>query len=408
MREGEELIVLRDPLGVAEPAAVDRDFALVLDNLDGTKTVPQLRQSLLMKHGLDISLVALGDFVDDLRAAALLDDDRFREAWQDQSESFHASPVRESTAAGTFYAERSSELQAELAAIFPTQLSAGAASGSAPTPRATDAAPREPGAESKVGFFSGDAIGIVIPSQPLDACPELLAAVMRRLPSPSSIDLIAVIGTDFVGGLLPYVGTDKGYATSRGILRSDLDLVDELEERVPWLLREDLRHRQADGIELAALLLREAYGVRCPPALFLLCGREAVHGDDPTTRDELLGHLEVLLGRRRVLFVCVGELSHAGPAFGGAPLEDATLKALEEYDRDCLAPLLRGQIERFAGEIRRPGPAGSPSGGAALDLLLRILPTGCTGELLGYRQLAVPGQLEGLIGVAGIAFRAPA
>jgi hypothetical protein len=82
LRRGDELlVVLRDPLGLAEPAAFPQEAAQVLDMLDGQRTAAQIRQSLLLRERMNLSLEDIRALLAELGEAGYLDDDRFRGMW---------------------------------------------------------------------------------------------------------------------------------------------------------------------------------------------------------------------------------------------------------------------------------------------------------------------------------------
>src|SRR5687767_14931911 len=114
-RGDEDLLVVRDPLGLAEPFAIDADFGVVLDLLDGTRTLPQIRQSLLMAHSIDLPAEDLADFIADLGDHGLLDDDQFRDLWADAHADFVEADERPPTLAGVVYPDHPGELAAVLA-----------------------------------------------------------------------------------------------------------------------------------------------------------------------------------------------------------------------------------------------------------------------------------------------------
>ncbi|WP_434416350.1 AmmeMemoRadiSam system protein B [Nannocystis pusilla] len=260
-RGDEALLVLRDPTGLSEQVAFPQEASVVLDALDGQRTVPQIRQSLAMRGILDIELADLEAMVRDLEAAGYLDDAAFRARWEAIHREFLASPVRRPRWAGLLYPDDPAALAELLAAGIPD-----------PSTRFTD---------------TGPALGVLLPHQPLPgpgapadaatrAAASLCDEVLRGLPRARDIDLVVVLGTDYHPGLQPFVITDKRYATPRGELQSDPALVRALDRRLPWIRREEIRHREAMSLELAAAVLQHLYDGTCPPVLPVLCGPGAI------------------------------------------------------------------------------------------------------------------------------------
>jgi AmmeMemoRadiSam system protein B len=384
-REGEDLLVVRDPLGLAEPFGLDAELAPVLDLLDGTRTLPQIRQSLLMGHRLDLPLADLSAFVAQLRDQGLLDDDAFRERWADLHADFLGSPVRPPTLAGLVYPDDPTVLAAALERWLP----------------AIPAGPPRTRPHTSL-------LGVLVPHGPLEAVGALLDETLRGLPPPDAIEHVVILGTDHGPGLLPYVTTDKAYVTPRGTLPLATDLQAAVERRVPWARREQLRHRDAISLELAAVLLQHVYGDRCPPVLPVLCGITALV--DPEQRPAA-ERFELALGSlcegRPVLWWLSAELGHAGPAYGRPPLTEAQRVELQARDAELLAALRTGDEAALVRTTLREHPQGPPSGGPTLVAAARMLPPGYRGELVRQTRYAAPGDEPGVVGAAGMRLHLP-
>lgn len=389
-REGpagpEPLLVLRDPLGLSEPLAIDRDLAGLLDLCDGTRTVAQIRQSMMMRGEARLDLQDLVEFFEELRAAGMLDDDEFRARWLEAHEEFMARPHRASWAAGLLFPGEREALESLLAAQLPD-----------PASRIT------PGAKT---------LGVLCPHQPFERAGEVCAATLRDLPPADELDVVVILGTDHHPGMLPFALTDKGYDTPLGVARTDAALVARLDDRLGWARREEVRHRVGASIEFAAVMLRWIYAAtgdgRVPPILPVLCGRSVLGADQDSHTDDFLAALELALEDRRVLFWATAELSHAGPAYGGAALDGAGLQFVKDHDQACLEPLLSGHTTRFRRRCLEEVPHGKPSGASALDVLVRLLPVGYRAELGGYTSASIgEGPAPGWVGMAGARFSRP-
>ncbi|MCX4244647.1 AmmeMemoRadiSam system protein B [Paraliomyxa miuraensis] len=382
-REGQDLLVVRDPLGLAEPFALEVELAPVLDLLDGTRTLPQIRQSLLMGAGLDLPLPDLQDFVAQLREQGLCDDDSFRERWAELHTDFLEAPQRPPTLAGLVYPATPHALATELERAIP----------SVPSRTRPD----------------GTVIGVLAPHGPIAQVGPLLDETLRGLPAPDRLEHIVLLGTDHGPGLLPYAVTAKPYATPLGALPPAIDLIDALERRVPWIRREELRHRNAISLELAAVFLLHFYGERCPPVIPVLCGATGLM--DPEQRDQR-ERFELALGGlcedRPVLWWLSAELSHAGPAYGRPPLRPTDAMELQARDAELLAALRTGDDATLAQITLREHPQGPASGGPTLVAAARMLPAGYRGELCRQTSVPAPGDEPGVVGMAGMRLHAPA
>lgn len=395
-RDDDVLVILRDPTGISDQVAFPQEAAALLDALDGQRTVPQIRQSLFMRGVADFSLDEVEALVNDLGEAGYLDDVRFRRRWEAALAEFLANPVRRPRFAGLLYPDEPEPLRAAMSAAIP-----------------------DPAARIAAG---SDVIGVLLPYQPIAdlahpavkgsaplAAAQLADRTLRELPPPDAFDLVVLLGTDYHPGLLPFTVTDKRYATPDGELPGDPALVRELERRLPWVRREEIRHREAMSLELAALALRHMYGSTCPPVLPVLCAPSALtagaHGGDV---DAFLATMEHVLEGRRVFWWIAAELAHAGPAYGRPLLPPEAVKALEERDLACLRSLAGGRPEQLARRCQDDDATlGRPSGAAALATVARLLPVGYRAELVDYTTGRPPGPDEGWVGLCGMRFRRP-
>jgi AmmeMemoRadiSam system protein B len=383
-RDDEDLLVVRDPLGLAEPFAVDADFGPVLDQLDGTRTLPQIRQSLMLVHGLDVPVDDLSGFVAELSEQGLLDDDRFRELWAERHAGFLDAEVRAPMLAGVVYPARPGDLAALLARAVP--------------PRA-----------DRIGR-PGDVIGVVCPHGPPEAVGSILDATLRGLPPPESLECVIVLGTDHAAGLLPYVATGKTFETPLGRVAPAVPQLHALERRVPWIEREEIRHRDAMSIELAVLGLQHVYADRCPPIVPILCGQTVLATGDEAEQsvERFVLAMDALFDERPVLWWISAELGHAGPAYGHPELDAAALASVADRDRAVLDALVAGRADEVAALCAAAHPQGRPSGGPALTTAARLLPVGYRAEAIAYELATAPGETAGRIGRAGLRIHAPA
>jgi AmmeMemoRadiSam system protein B len=395
-RDGEDLLVLRDPLALAEPIAIDAIYEPVVDALDGHRTVAQIRQSLLMRGLAVVELDDLEAFVEDLGDEGLLDDDRFRQRWAEAHASFVDAELREPRLAGLAYPDQPEALRAWLAPALPAAQTQPATH---PAAHAEEPRPR----------WLDPPLAVVAPYQP----PPRFAAAHRRLlaclPDPDRYDRVVILATDHSPGLLPYACSDKDLGTPLGSLPADLATLAQLEQRVGWVFREQLRLRTCDPLEWAGLSLRAAWGDRCPPVLAIACGQTRLTTQDG--RDHAVELLEVLrellaIDTGKVLLWTAAELSHRGPAYGHPSLP--TPAEVEAADRAMLAPLLDNQPEALAHVLMERPAAERPSGAAALVTLAELLPPDYRAELLDYTLLPAPGLPElGWIGCPTVRIRAP-
>lgn len=374
-RDGTPHVVLHDAMGIAGPVAIDAEFVPVLDALDGTRTLAQIRQSLRMTKSLDVPLADLTAFCEELEGAGLLEGDAFRSRWLALHDAFLAAEVRAPTLAGTLYPAEPAALRDALTAALGTPR---------PNDRGTTA--------------------LLVPHGPLGIVGHMLGPALDHLPPADAIDIVLLLGADHHPGLLPCAVLDKGYATPLGASTPAHDEIDALTRRVPWLDRESIRHRTAHSLEWATIYLQHAWGSAMPPCVPLLCGA-AMIGKQGTVHDdvpEVVAALDGLLESRRVLIVAAAELTHAGPGYGRSDVDEDGLAVLRERDRLVVGAVLRGRTADALAASADRLDQGRPSGLPTL-LLLSELVTGMRGAAFDYELVPVDGGARDQRGWLGCA-----
>lgn len=365
-------------MGVAESFALDAQFAPVLDLLDGSRTVVQVRQSLRMRGVLDLPAGALTEFVEDLRAEGWLDDDVFRERWAAMHADFLDEDPRAPRFAGLLYPDGQAPLRAAYDALLGERR------------RVREGSP---------------VLGVLVPHGPLELVGETLAQTLHDLPRAEDLDCVVVLGTDHGPGLLPYAAARRGFDTPLGPVPAHQPILSALDRRIEWAFREELRHRNAHSIELAAVTLRALYGDAVPRIIPVLCGAGVLRTRDPEAGERFTATLEALLEGHRALVWASAELSHGGVAYGRPELDRAGVASLEDRDRGCLDDLVRGRLSALAKKCRADHPQGRPSGGAVMSTLRQLLPD-ARAEVAAYRAVDVPSDdpSPSVAGLAGVRF----
>ncbi len=377
------MLILRDPMGVAESFALDAEFAPVLDLLDGTRTPAQLGQSLRMRGVLDLPKDDLEAFVQSLSDEGWLEDEAFRDRWAALHADFLERDPRRARFAGLLYPQDPEQLQAS----FDQHL-----------------------AEAIVETPGSALAGVLVPHGPIEHVSAVLRATLAELPPPAELECIIVLGTDHGPGLLPFAAARRGFETPLGPVAAHHPMLDALERRVEWAFREEVRHRGAHSIEMAAVVLRAIYGERVPPMMGILCGPAVLRARDPEAGERFIDALEQLTQDRAVLVWGSAELSHGGVAYGRPALDRTGLAALEDRDRDCLRDVVHGRLRALHRKCSEDHPQGRPSGGAVLSTLRQLLPQ-ARAELAAYSTVDVdtsePGehaQGRSVAGLAGVRF----
>jgi len=219
-----------------------------------------------------------------------------------------------------------------------------------------------------------------------------------------------LLGTDHYGSDRLTL-TRQSYATPYGVLPNPLAITDALAETLgsEAAFAGELRHRGEHSLELVAVWLhhmREGRPVDLLPILTGSFGDFILGRGEPATDATLNALVESLsqyLIDRRVLVVASGDLSHVGPAFGGAPLGLPERALIKQADDDLIGHMSAGDAEGFFQSIRRVQDRNNVCGAAPFYLMLRLLGD-VEGQPIAYDQCPADHEDTSLVSVCGMVF----
>ena len=368
--DGERLVVLRDPTGVAgEGLGLSPGAFWVAAQLDGTRTPTELLQHA-KTSGAALGAAELSALLDALAEAGFLEGPT-REVQRERSlREYRAQPARPPSCVGSVYPAEPGALRAAL----DGWLELGGGRGGGPPPDGAAAA-----------LPAGPVRLIVAPHIDYARGAAGYAQAYRAL-ARTDADLFVVFGTAHATPPHPFTLTRLDHDTPLGPVPTDraalARLLAELGEAE--LLGDELAHRDEHSIELQVVVLRHL--VRRPfTVLPVLCSSlsEAVDPDAATAR--FLGALGRAVAGRSVCYVAGADLAHVGPLYGDPrPASARELAALAEEDRKTLAALCAGDAAAFHRDATRDGDRRRLCGTAPIYAALRA--SGVTPRLLHYEQ----------------------
>ncbi len=386
VHEGYPALYLQDPLQLSERVVVlPRTLAPILWLCDGAHDAVAIRVKLLQRYGLAISLEMVLRVAAVLDDALLLDNVRFEQVQAQRLQAYRAAPYRPPALAGHSYPAEASALFGLLNDYLESAGETAAAS--------------EPGR----GVFS--------PHIDYPRGGHVYAQVWKRAAAAAaSAELVVIFGTDHFSDR-PLNLTRQHYATPYGVLPTDQAIVDELAQAIgpTQAFGGELRHSTEHSLELALVWLHHLRGGRPVTVVPILTGSfgEFIHSGrspaaDPTLQ-ALLATLQRAAAGRRTLVVASGDLSHVGPAFGGAPVGANERRAVQTDDAELLARMAAGDAAGFFAAIQRMRDRNNVCGVSSIYLALRFL--GAThGEQFGYDFCPADDQLTSHVSVGGMVF----
>jgi AmmeMemoRadiSam system protein B len=385
---GQQGILLQDPLRLAARAVVlPVNLAPLLELCDGTRDESALRASLAVRAGVQIGPTTLGQVLEQLDEALLLDNDRFSEAYSAALQEFRTATVRSPLSAGQSYPADPAELRAALCSYVE---------------KAAELDP-PPSPSARVR-------GLISPHIDYERGGVTYASAWHcARDAVKEAELAIVFGTDHVGGAKITL-THQRYATPLGVLPTANALVDQVAQVLgpQEVFGSELHHRSEHSVELAVVWLQYILEGRQCQLLPVLCGglETLADGEGAAAHQPGLGAaLDVLreaAAAQRTIVVAAGDLAHVGPAFGDRQGIDIFEKARHKAaDERLMAFICAGDVEGLEGEIRAEGDRRRICGLPPISLALRLV-GGTAGTVTGYAQC--PADREGLsyVSICGI------
>ncbi|HEV8484285.1 MAG TPA: AmmeMemoRadiSam system protein B [Blastocatellia bacterium] len=393
VHEGRTLLLLRDPLQLSEAVLlVPPQLASVLALCDGRREdARHLSIAHALISGLGIEPGTIGELLSALDEALLLENQRFTEALGQALSYYREAEARPPALAGQSYPADPDELRRLLESYIEAAEN-------------IDAIPQPP---------RSNGCGLVSPHIDYARGGPVYAAVWKHAEEMvKAAELVVLLGTNHFGGERPVTLTRQNYATPFGVLPTAREVVDRVAEAIgeEQVFAGELHHRGEHSIELAAVWLHYMRDSRPVEIVPILCGGfgNFVSSDADVESDRENNLLIEVLKRetagRRTLIVAAGDLSHVGPAFGGAPVEMAGHARLKEADDELIERMCAGDARGFFEAIKRVEDRNNVCGVSPIYLAMRMLGD-VQGERVSYDRCPADEHETSFVSVCGVIFR---
>jgi len=329
LQDGSRAVMLRDPYGVLERAAVVTPAAYwVLAHFDGHRDLDEV-MSALVAAGLrgvrreDVERVAA-----QASEAGLVFGPAYRARHTEALAAFRSRP-RAPACAGGAYPDQEVELREMLAGFYTH--------------------PEGPGARDGRSRSGAGARLVVAPHIDFRRGGPAYAHAYHALEG-CDADVYVVFGTAHASPPHLYTLTRQDYATPLGPVATDRAVVDALASELPEeeLFADELVHSGEHSCEFQMIWLRWVLGDRPFRAVPVLCSSISHLADPAAATERFLTALARATRGHKVCCVASADLAHVGPQYGDelAPTR-ADLAELEAQDRRTLAFLVKGEPDAF-------------------------------------------------------------
>jgi AmmeMemoRadiSam system protein B len=359
-------LMIRDPYQYSDATLiVPPGLVQALAFFDGEHSVLDLKEFLVRATGeLNVSELQQG-LEQTLSDAGFLENEAFEQRKQEAEEEFREAPVRLPVHAGGGYPDDPDELRV----TFNEYLAP-----SVPEPQGRTRAIVAP----HVSPFGG-----------IDA----YRAAYQGLRSDDAERTFVVLGTSHYGAPDTLGLTRKPFVTPYGQTRTDLALVDQIEDACGSSVQmEDYCHAIEHSIEFQVVFLQHLFGpqVKVVP---VLCGpytsvyQGGMPEDDEAVR-RMLGGLGEIAARQDLLWVLGVDMAHMGQRYGDriqarAGLDD--MQVVEARDRARMEKMTQGNAREFWELVRENQDDLKWCGSAPIYTFLKAVPD-ARGSLGQYQQ----------------------
>ena len=365
--EGQQFVLIRDPLGLVEEGkAVGLPLYQIMTLLDGTTTVRDLQMELMRQRGgVLVGADEINNLLAHLDESFLLNSERFKKAKERIITDFGSQRIRPCSHCGKSYPENPSELRVRLDEILNSELLI-------PEPEGKFSALIAPHIDLNVGYKGYSS-----------------AYQLLKHTAPSRVILLGV-GHQLQNALFSL--TDKDFETPLGITQSDRETIRRLREAGQGIIApDDFIHRSEHSIEFQLIFLQHLIADKTFTIIPILCGslqeglpeysRQAYLEQTGLFLDELKSILND--PEQETILIAGVDFSHTGPKFGHEMPASHLQNSSQEHDQNLLKHLTGFDADNFWEESRQVNDQFNVCGFSALACLLEVLPE-CQGELLHY------------------------
>ena len=393
------LIVVRDPVGLIEGAAVlpaDPLLLLFLEMADGKTTAEEMSSKAGQMSGQIIPADVFKDMARQLDEALLLQTDRFAEALRAKYRAWMDSPTRPYK---TFAADGKDRLAMlkELGDEFRRH-------------RMSALSPPE-----RLDLPAGSVQAVLSPHIDYGRGGEAYAWAYQALKDHGTgARRFIVIGTCHRPTQNLFVATGKDYETPIGTVPADKELLKELQELSGLdLLAEEYAHADEHAVELQATYLRHVFQDEDISIVPILAGsvEELLHHDEvkPNQVEDVQKFTDALRKMVEkygddVAIVGGVDFSHCGPQFGDPePVDEVRKKIVERNDREHLDAIETGDPLQFFESFRERVNDQRVCSIGPMYCVMEALRGRAKGRVLHYQQAVTPDN-NTLVSFASVAF----
>jgi AmmeMemoRadiSam system protein B len=392
--QGQDLIYCRDPQRITENMVVLPQSAYFIVSLfDGVHSIRDIQAEYMRTFGELIYSDQIIEIMEKLDRSLLLDSDRFHKYRKMVEEEFFQTTIRKPMLAGGGYESVSEKLRMEIESFYFLE----GGPGQGPQPQVS------------VNGLQG----FIAPHIDYMRGGPCYAWAYKEVAEHSDHDVFIILGTSHQATHQRFVLTKKDFQTPFGVLKTDQDILNRLENDLGRdFFTDEFVHRSEHSIELQAVYLHCLFqnnsNVRIVP---ILCGsfyEMILCGNHPSETEEVNRFIETLRqiireDGRKICVVASADLAHVGKQFGHEyHVSEAVMEEVKEKDLAMLDCVIQCDAEGFFDYILKEHDRRNICGLSPIYTFLRLLENS-EGTLLKYSQWKDPDG-NGAVTFASLVF----
>lgn len=373
--DGEVAIVLQDPQGHSpQQLVISQVELLIIQHFDGQHTVLDVQDIFMKQTGEILASETIEKIKQVLDDNYMLDNEKYRRLLIGLQTKYKSMDFRPLTAAGTSYPLEEDKLRESLNDLFKN----GA------------------GEIDEIGK-TDEVKAIISPHIDYNRGGSIYTYAYKEFAENTQADTFVLLGIAHQSQHGGFIVTDKNFATPYGIVNTDQEFVDKLQEHTNFdIFYDELLHKQEHSLEFQAIMLKHVLGEKQFKIVPILCGHLQINPENYDLEDiDSVKNIVCAIKKtsdelgRKLCFIAGVDLAHVGLQFGDdAAPDEAYLKEIEKADLDSLKNIEDIDASNYFMDIINDRDSRKTCGFPAIYTLLKILPEfgAQKGKIIKYQQ----------------------
>lgn len=358
--QNKRAIMLRDPSSISDKVLIlSEELFFLVSLMDGTNRVLDLQVNWVRKFGTLITSDKIQELISQLDDALFLESENFTNYLNNLKNEYSKAKTRHAYLWGKAYPSDVSELSTYLYNLLK------------------DVEKKEERKKPK---------GIISPHIDYQRGGKCYAWAYSELMDIDSTTTFIIFGTSHFQSEPLFILTKKDFETPFGILKNDIEFIEELEKKLNKdLCKDEFAHRNEHSIELQTIFLKYIFQQKDIKIVPVLCGsfhQFIKENKSPAESQEVQDFLSAIKDTvssfskqgKSIFFIAGADLSHIGLNFGDRdPVNYGNLDEINKSDMEMLKYVENLDAEGFYNCIAEEKDRRRICGLPPIYLLLKVI-----------------------------------